>query len=210
MRASISYAIQDHKDYDSKFCQSSIIAKKYFNVEYVCKNRAKRKFCRKCHRDFVYWIENNGDFAYFYKFYKCKICFRIGVPFCKLHTCNQCTRAIDFYTVILCLKQFKLPKDVIRYVLYPMCSTIQMFNHSVNVSTFRTTMNYVKDCFPFDIPPSDPRWDSWWKYYFQHISCPYDIEKCRKCDNYICNKILDSDRFVTYALYVCKKCWYNY
>ena len=85
-----------------------------------------------------------------------------------------------------------------------------MANHSVNVSTFRTTMNYVKDCFFFDMPRSDPRWESWWLHHFQRISCPYDIEKCRKCDNFICNKILDSDRFRPYSFYVCKKCWYNY
>lgn len=144
-RACISFAIEESKHDVVVGCHSKHIMKKYFNHDWNCKKKkVGNRFCKSCHNNIFKFNEPNG-FAFFYKFYKCEICDRIGKPFCKLHTCKLCV-PLDIYTVVLCLKQFKIPKDIIRYVLYPMLPR-KMYNHWIEKKMYDLIKKDIDDNF---------------------------------------------------------------
>lgn len=181
MRACISFAIQDTKR--NFYCQASFIAKKYFNFEYTCTRKSKRKLCIVCHKYFFGHLHNdmkNDNREYFIDNFQCtnkyRPCYRIGKPYCRIHTCHTCPKQIDMINIILCLKQFSLPKDVLRYVVYPMIKLVKFDSHYADRRSAILMINYISQRF------------------LSVVNCPYNLYKCLECTNVVNGKYFEYPR----------------
>lgn len=183
-KASIAVAIEACPK--NRICQFSYIAKYYFNCDFTCKKRSRGKFCRTCSKILITYLEHNGDFDYYNKNFKCEFtrksgskvrplpinCSKIRITshYCKTHSCwrcrdlklNQDNAFYAFLILALYRSEYKIPKDVLRYVIFPKFKLKRFHSHYFDDDTAELFEKYNRK-------------------HIDYILCPNNLFKCKYC-----------------------------